>query len=309
MATVREPNSLPLQPRTPETEDEQSERERMHTVAGHMTGAQRRPRYGQPFYPVTIFGSAMYILATMVALIILSLIHPADSFATLGASNQAVGPADPINHVKYNPRPEWYFLFLFQLLKYFQGNWEIVGTAVIPGIATVILLGLPFYDRNWSRRAVRRPIAMGAAVLALLGIVFLTYTPISSSAALNAGSNDYLAAVAAHPKYVNIQAIFAKNCQPCHVGNGPYLGGLNLGDYAGLMKGGLGKANGYACLPTKVVIPGNAKKSMIWQITTWVQPKCAGPNMPLGNAQISLTDRTNLANWINDGAKGSTTGS
>ena len=141
MATVREPD--PLQPQTPETEDARSQRERMHTVAGRLTSTQRRPRYGQPFYPVTIFGSAMYILATAVALIILSLIHPADSFATLGASNQAVGPADPINHVKYNPRPEWYFLFLFQLLKYFQGPWEIVGTAIIPGIATVILLGLP----------------------------------------------------------------------------------------------------------------------------------------------------------------------
>ncbi len=94
MATVREPD--PLQPQTPETEDARSQRERMHTVAGRLTSTQRRPRYGQPFYPVTIFGSAMYILATAVALIILSLIHPADSFATLGASNQAVGPADRI---------------------------------------------------------------------------------------------------------------------------------------------------------------------------------------------------------------------
>jgi len=185
-----------------------------------------------------------------------------------------------------------------------------VGTAVIPGIATVILLGLPFYDRNWSRRAVRRPIAVASAVVAILAIVFLTYTPISSSAALNAGSSDYLAAVAPHPKYVNIQAIFAKNCQPCHVGNGPYLGGLNLGDYAGLMKGGLGKGNGYACLPNKVVVPGNAKKSFIWQVTNWIQPSCAGGNMPQGGSQkIPQVDRDNLANWINDGAKGPTTGS
>jgi ubiquinol-cytochrome c reductase cytochrome b subunit len=88
-------------------------------VQGHLTPGQRRPRYGQPFWPVTIFGSAMYITATAIALIVLSLIHPADSFYS-APDNGAVIPADPINHTAYNPRPEWYFLFLFQILKYFQ---------------------------------------------------------------------------------------------------------------------------------------------------------------------------------------------
>ncbi len=308
MATVREPNSLPLQPRTPETEDERSQRERMHTVAGHLTSAQRRPRYGQPFFPVTIFGSAMYILATVVALIILSLIHPADSFH-VDPHNPAVIPADPINHTKYNPRPEWYFLFLFQLLKYFQGPWEIVGTAVIPGIATVVLLLLPFYDRNWSRRAVRRPIAVGLAGLSVLGIAFLTYTPLAGS--VPSSSPDYLSTVAASPKFVNIEAIFAKNCQPCHYQN-PASAGLLLDTYANVMKGGQGPklipaAGGKPALPAKIVIPGNPTDSYVVQVTKHVQN--VGGNMPASGGQISQTDEQNLINWIKNGAKGPTAGS
>jgi len=228
----------------------------------------------------------MYILATAVALIILSLIHPADSFATMGAANQAVGPADPINHVKYNPRPEWYFLFLFQLLKYFQGPWEIVGTAVIPGIATVILLGLPFYDRNWSRRAVRRPVAMGSMGLVLVLLAFLTYSPLSAST--RGASSDYLSTVAVKPKYANIQAIFAKNCQPCHY-NAPYSNNLNLTNYQGAITGGNGAGN----LPKKVIVPGNAKGSYLWQVIEWVQKN--GATMPLGKpqkiAQVDERDR------------------
>ena len=60
-------------------------------------------------------------------------------------------PADP-NADAYPARPEWYFLFLFQLLKYFEGPLMLVGTAVIPGLATVFLLLLPFLDRGPDRR-------------------------------------------------------------------------------------------------------------------------------------------------------------
>jgi len=288
MATVREPDR-------PLTGDEESERQRLQTVEGHLPGAQRRPRYGQPFFPVTIFGSAMYITATVIALIALSLIHPADSFST-DPGNGAVIPADPINHTQYNPRPEWYFLFLFQILKYFQGPWELVGTAVIPGILTVLLIGLPFYDRNWSRRAVRRPVAMGSMGLALVLLAFLTYSPLSVST--SGASSDYLSTVAAKPTYANIQAIFAKNCQPCHY-NAPYPLGLNLTSYQGVMTGGMGGGG----IPKKVIVPGNAKGSYLWQVIEWVQKN--GGNMPLGKPQkIPQADRQNIANWINNGAKG-----
>ncbi|MCY4554368.1 MAG: hypothetical protein OXC79_11915, partial [Candidatus Poribacteria bacterium] len=81
--------------------------------------------------------------------------------------------ADPTN-ADYDPRPEWYFLFLFQLLKYFQGPFEVIGTFVIPTVGMLLLLFLPFLDR--SERAVlwKRPIALTVTSVSVAAIVILT---------------------------------------------------------------------------------------------------------------------------------------
>src|SRR4029434_1071700 len=55
-------------------------------------------------------------------------------------------PADPTSS-DYVPRPEWYFLGLFQLLKYFPGKLEVIGALVVPGIAITLLALLPWIDR------------------------------------------------------------------------------------------------------------------------------------------------------------------
>jgi ubiquinol-cytochrome c reductase cytochrome b subunit len=70
-------------------------------------------------------------------------------WATGGADLDA--PADPASN--YLARPEWYFLALFQLLKYFEGPLQLIGTVVLPGLATTIALVLPFLDRGPERRA------------------------------------------------------------------------------------------------------------------------------------------------------------
>src|SRR5438128_9609897 len=66
----------------------------------------------------------------------------------LGANLDA--PADPSK--PYPARPEWYFLFLFQLLKYFPGDQEVVGTIVIPNVALVGLALLPLFGYGRLRR-------------------------------------------------------------------------------------------------------------------------------------------------------------
>ena len=66
------------------------------------------------------------------------------------ARRRSKGPADPTD-ATYIPRPEWYFLGLFQLLKYFPGKWEVVGAMVIPGIAAGFLALLPWIDRGPDR--------------------------------------------------------------------------------------------------------------------------------------------------------------
>ena len=74
-------------------------------------------------------------------------------------------PADP-GTISFVPRPDWYFYFLFYLLRIFK--WPpsvILGTIGIPTIALILLALLPFYDRRDERRPSRRPVAMVAAVV------------------------------------------------------------------------------------------------------------------------------------------------
>jgi mono/diheme cytochrome c family protein len=70
------------------------------------------------------------------------------------------------------PIPEWYFLFYYEMLKYFRGPWEIVGTVVIPVLFYALLFLLPFLDRWPERRPFSRPIVIGAGGL-LPTVVFI----------------------------------------------------------------------------------------------------------------------------------------
>ena len=250
--------------------------------------AQREPRYGQPFFPVVPFGASLFILATAIALVVLALKSPAP----------LQHPADPLNHEQINPRPEWYFLFLFQILKIFQGPLELIGTAVIPAVIGLVLLGLPFYDRNWSRRAARRPVAISLAGLAVAGLLYLTYLPIAQTAALQTSSSAYSATVLAQPTWSNIQAIFAKNCQPCHIGTS--TGGLNLDTYQATMKGGSTSAGGV--VNGAVIKPGDPAGSYLYQAVSG-KPK-VGAQMPANGKVLPTTDIKNIYNWIQNGAKG-----
>jgi len=105
--------------------------------------------------------------------------------------------ADPTS-TGYEPRPEWYFLFFFQLLRMFTGTipginmpMEVLGTVVVPGVIFLLLFLLPWLDRGKERKPIKRPITTLAGVLALAGIVILTYqaamipsTPPAGTAAL-----------------------------------------------------------------------------------------------------------------------------
>jgi len=81
--------------------------------------------------------------------------------------------ADP-NDANYIPRPEWYFLFLFEFLKFIPGSIEWVGTALIPGIAVLVLFLLPFIDRNPYRNWKKRKVGITVMGLVVIGIVGLT---------------------------------------------------------------------------------------------------------------------------------------
>ncbi|MGM0751246.1 MAG: c-type cytochrome [Bacillota bacterium] len=84
--------------------------------------------------------------------------------------------ADPTD-TGYIPLPDWYFLFLYQLLKYTyaSGPYNVIGAFIIPGIAFGALLLAPFIDKGPERRPTKRPFAVGFMLLALAATYFLTW--------------------------------------------------------------------------------------------------------------------------------------
>ncbi len=88
--------------------------------------------------------------------------------------------ADPTD-TAYIPRPEWYFLFLFQTLKFFKGPLEVIGAVVLPGIAVLVLFLVPFIDRGPVVRLGKRTFAFSVAFLAALAWTGLTTAAIRST--------------------------------------------------------------------------------------------------------------------------------
>ena len=89
--------------------------------------------------------------------------------------------ADPTD-TGYIPLPDWYFLFLYQLLKYSyaSGPYTVIGAMIMPGLAFGGLLLAPFLDNGPERRARKRPLATGFMLLALAATVFLTWQSVAT---------------------------------------------------------------------------------------------------------------------------------
>ncbi len=120
------------------------------------------PGRWETFYPKQLLFDALFALLLIAILGLLAHFVP----KTLGP---VANPAD----TAFIPRPEWYYRPLFQWLKYWEGTRTIIGIFVVPGIITVLLLGLPFYDRRLERRPWRRPVAVGVFSFVLVGLVVL----------------------------------------------------------------------------------------------------------------------------------------
>ena len=127
---------------------------RKHGVAP-APGDERRPP--QKFYPRQVFKDTVAIFAAFAILFTMAVVARVPL-------EQLADPTD----TSYVPRPEWYFLFLFQTLKMFSGPLEIVGSMVLPGLAILALVMVPFLDRSRMVRVTRRTVAI--AFVALAGI-------------------------------------------------------------------------------------------------------------------------------------------
>ena len=120
---------------------------------------------GKPFFPYAVAKDSVMACVVMLAIILLSL--------ALGAE---LGPkADPTT-TTYTPRPEWYFFFLFELLRVIKpASLVALATIGIPTICMILLFLLPFYDRGPERRPERRPIATTTGIFIIAAMGYLTY--------------------------------------------------------------------------------------------------------------------------------------
>ncbi len=120
---------------------------------------------GKPFFPYAVAKDSIMAVIVMVVIITMSIV--------LGAE---LGPkADPTT-TTYVPRPEWYFYFLFELLRIIKPNYLVpLATLGIPTICLIFLFLLPFIDRGPERRPERRPIATTAGIFVIAAMAYLTY--------------------------------------------------------------------------------------------------------------------------------------
>jgi menaquinol-cytochrome c reductase cytochrome b/c subunit len=193
---------------------------------------------GKPFYPFAMFHDTVMSLVVVCVIVVLAVVWkwttPGDHTGT-GAG--WLGPlytdeADP-GTTSFIPRPDWYFYFLFYLLRIFK--WPdsvILGTVGIPTIIIVLMLALPFVDVRRERRLSRRPVAVVITILTVIALGTLTYKGATAREALGSELS------AAVPSWVEKQGLpanavpgarlFAQSgCLTCHTYLG--TGSSNLG--------------------------------------------------------------------------------
>jgi menaquinol-cytochrome c reductase cytochrome b/c subunit len=157
-------------------------------------------KQGKPFFPYAVFKDSAMAVVVLFVIIIMAL--------TLGAE---LGPkADPTS-TTYVPRPEWYFFFLFELLRVVKPpELVFLATIGIPTVCLVLLLMLPFFDRGPERNPAKRPIATLAGITTIGAMAYL------SILGATAGSPTEIEMEVA-PKYEEGRAVAASSgCLACH---------------------------------------------------------------------------------------------
>jgi len=195
---------------------------------------------GKPFYPFAMLHDTIMSLVVVIVITGLAIVwkyttpgnHHTIEPGWLGRLYDA--PADP-GTINFVPRPDWYFYFLFYLLRIFK--WPptvVIGTVGLPTVLLIILIAVPFLDIRPERRLSRRPVAIVASILVVISMGVLTYKGATAKEALG---TELLAHVPTwaqkegfsnNPQAIEGAKLFAvAGCLNCHTYNGD--GGTNLG--------------------------------------------------------------------------------
>lgn len=158
---------------------------------------------GHAFFPYAMFHDVVVNLFVVLLVVGMAVVwhataqpitaaHPTGVYGWLGELyQQAANPAVR----QTEPRPDWYFLFLFELLRALKEPWELIfATIIVPTILMVLLVAWPFLDRGRDRRLSRRPKGVALALTVPGVLIALTMAgaaapgvggPLTKSAALN----------------------------------------------------------------------------------------------------------------------------
>jgi mono/diheme cytochrome c family protein len=245
---------------------------------------------GKPFYPYAMFHDTIMSLVVVCVIVALAAIWkwtswgPSHDPTHHGLLGPVVDPpADP-GTTSFVPRPDWYFYFLFYLLRIFKWPESVfLGTVGVPTIALMLLIGLPFLDRRRVRRPSARPVAMVAAVLTVISMGVLTWKGATAKEALasevKADIPGWIKSEHLPPDAVPGAHLFATaGCTACHTYNG--AGGSNLG------------------APDLTAI-GSRNLGIQFQINHLMCPSCVNPGSPMPPfKELGLARLTQLAKFL-----------
>ena len=164
---------------------------------------------GKPFFPYAMYKDLLIATLVIGLVITFAIWHRVE----LG---DQVNPAS----TDYVPRPEWYFFFLFELLKIFKGQNAlmpvIMATFIIPNILMALLILTPFIDRNPERRIEKRPIALFSGIAVIIFLAYMTH--LGGSSEEGAGSEGLpLSGLEADPAAAAGSELWLQNCMACHM--------------------------------------------------------------------------------------------
>jgi ubiquinol-cytochrome c reductase cytochrome b subunit/menaquinol-cytochrome c reductase cytochrome b/c subunit len=122
---------------------------------------------GHPFFPYAVAKDGTMAAIVLIVIILLALMFGAE-----------LGPKVDPTTTTYVPRPDWYFFFLFEVLRVMKNvpKFTPMATIGVPTICMILLFLLPFYDRSPERRIERRPIALAAGIATIAAMAYLTYS-------------------------------------------------------------------------------------------------------------------------------------
>ena len=194
-------------------------------------------RSGKPFFPHAMFHDTVMSLVVVGVIVGLTCVW---YFTAEGSDDPGLlGPhytekADP-GTTDFVPRPDWYFYFLFYLLRIFKWpDTVVLGTVIIPNILLGILIALPFMDLRRERRLSRRPVALVGMIVVVLAMGTLTYKGATARESLASETIEAVPVWAERqgfpktgPAYEGAELTAVSGCLQCHLYLG--TGSANLG--------------------------------------------------------------------------------